>query len=173
MPDKPPYLIDTDVLEHIRHRADAEQIYTGLIGMAKDGKLKTVRQVFGELKKHKSTHKVLAPHERHFVVSSQLQYCVEVQEKMAILNREAAYLWPQIGGKNPDPADPWLVAVAATHGCTLVTDEKQDSPARIPAACKLPKIACKQIAGPHFLVTVGLVTEIKPEHLSPKLFFGY
>jgi Domain of unknown function (DUF4411) len=45
-----------------------------------------------------------------------------------------------LGGKNPDPADPWLIAVAAAHGYVVVTDENQDSPRKIPAACRLPKI---------------------------------
>jgi hypothetical protein len=26
--------------------------------------------------------------------------------------------------------------------------------------------------GPHFLIEVGLVKEIKPEHISPQAFFG-
>jgi hypothetical protein len=90
---------------------------------------------------------------------------------MKILGNEAEYLWSQTGGKNPDPADPWIVAVATKSGYTVVTNESPKSPVRIPAACRHPKMGCRCIRGPHFLVEVGLVTEIKPEHIDPAYFF--
>jgi hypothetical protein len=90
---------------------------------------------------------------------------------MKILGNEAEYLWSQTGGKNPDPADPWIVAVATKSGYTVVTNESPKSPVRIPAACRHPKMGCRRIRGPHFLVEVGLVTEIKPEHIDPAYFF--
>jgi Domain of unknown function (DUF4411) len=166
------YIVDTDVMDHIRWRADSTTIYSGLIGLAKNGTAKTVRQVFGELKKHKATHKILGPHERDFLVASELQFCSEVQAKLELVKQHANHLWEQVGGKNPDPADPWLVAVASAHGFVLVTDENQISSVKIPAVCKLPSFGCKCISGPHFLIEVGLVKEIKPEHISPQAFFG-
>jgi len=171
-PSVPVYLIDTDVLEHIRHRSDSAKIYSALVGMAKGGSLKTVKQVFGELKKHNTAYGILHPHEKHFLVPPKIQYCTEVQLKLDLVRQHAEYLWPQTGGKNPDPADPWLVAVAAAHGYALVTDESQTSTACIPAACRHPTLTTKCISGPHFLIEVGVVTEIKPEHISPHAFFG-
>jgi hypothetical protein len=41
-----------------------------------------------------------------------------------------------------------------------------------PAACRLPKIGCRCIRGPHFLHEDGLVKEIKAEHIDPASFFN-
>ena len=140
--------------------------------MARAGRVKTVRQVFGELKKHKEAHKILKPHEREFLTAIEIQYCKAVQEKLELVKKEAGHLWQQVGGKNPDPADPWLIAVASAHQYTLVTDENRLSPLRIPAVCERPNLKCRCISGPHFLIEVGLVEEIKPEHINPHAFFG-
>ena len=165
-------LIDTDVLAHIRSRSDSKEIYDGLIAIAERGQVKTVRQVFGELKKHKEAYKILKPHEKSFILSTELQYSSHVQAKLEIVKKEAGHLWQQVGGKNPDPADPWLIAAASAHSYTLVTDESQASASKIPAACRLPSLSAKCISGPHFLIEVGLVVEIKPEHINPHAFFG-
>lgn len=153
-------------------RTDSDKIYAGLGAMAKAGTVKTVRQVIGELKKHVEAHKIIKPHEKNLVLATDAQYCVAVRGKLGVVKREAGYLWQQIGSKNPDPADPWLVAVAAAHGYTIVTNENQNSPVKIPAACKVPGLACRCISGPHFLIEVGLVLEIEPEHISPHAFFN-
>lgn len=166
------FLIDTDVLAHIRFRTDSKAIYSALTKLAELGTLKTVHQVFGELKKHKVPYEELAPHEKHFVLSASFQFCEEVQEKLDLVGKHASYLWSKTGGKNPDPADPWLVAVASALGYTLVTNENPLSPAKIPSACKHPEIGAACISGAHFLVSAGIVTMVKPEHLSTSLFFG-
>lgn len=165
-------LIDTDVLAHIRLRPDSKAIYDGLIAMAETGTVKTIRQVFGELKKHTEAYKVLKPHEKKFVLPIEAQYNTLVQEKLEIVKNKAGHLWQAIGGKNPDPADPWLVAVSSAYGYNLVTNENQLSTMKIPAACKIPDLICRCISGPHFLIEVGIVQEIKPEHISPHSFFG-
>jgi hypothetical protein len=45
------YLIDTDVLARIGVRKDSQSIYDGLIELAQAGQVRTVTQVFDELKK--------------------------------------------------------------------------------------------------------------------------
>src|SRR4051812_17304810 len=132
-------------------RSDSGKIYAGLAEMAKAGTVKTVRQVIGELKKHVEAHKIIKPHERNFTLAIEVQYSALVRSKLDFVKREAGYLWQQTGSKNADPADPWLVAVAAAHGYIIVTDENQNSPQRIPAACKVPNLSCRCISGPHFL----------------------
>lgn len=166
------YLVDTDVLAHIWHRTDSAAIYSGLVDFAKAGRVKTIRQVFKELEKHRGAHRVLKPHIRELVVHGSVQFCREVRAKLETVKNNADFLWPQVGGKNPDPADPWLLAVALAHGFTLVTDEKKESSRRLPAACGLPETKCHYRSGPHFLIEVGLVTEIKPEQLSTHYFYG-
>lgn len=105
-------------------------------------------------------------------MSAEQQFTSGVSNIIEELGNNASYLWEQTGGKNPDPADPWLIAVATTYGYSLVTDENPRSPSRIPSACKLPNIGCRCIRGPHFLVEVGLVKSIKPEHIDPHSFFS-
>jgi len=167
------YLVDTDVLEHIRFRADSDHIYTGIIAMAKAGIVKTVRQVFGELKKHKQAYEILHPHEKMLVVSPTIQFCAGVQAVIQLLETVAPNLYETFGGKNPDPADPWLVAVSKFHGYCLVTDESPHSAIKLPAVCKKKEIDCVVRSGPHFLIEVGLVKKIEPEHLSAQAFFGF
>jgi hypothetical protein len=91
------YLVDTDVLEHIRFRADSKKIYAGLISMSKNGGAKTIRQVFGELKKHKETYSVLATHEKCLCITADLQFCLEVRGKLELVRQEAGHLWEPLG----------------------------------------------------------------------------
>jgi predicted nucleic acid-binding protein len=165
------YLIDTDVLVRIHDKKDSVAIYKRLITMAAQGDLKTVRQVFDELGGHGPQYKLLGPHKNKFIIPAEEQYSAEVQKRIEILGAKAKYLWVQTGGKNPDPADPWLVAVASARKYTLVTNERQISTARIPAACKIPETQCRCITGPHFLHEVGIVTTINPAHISVSAFF--
>ena len=126
----------------------------------------------GELKKFKPQYEIISPYTKQFVINSSLQYTEEVQDRIQYLGENASYLWEQTGYKNPDPADPWLVAVGSTYGFTVVTNESPRSPKRIPAACNLPDIKCRCIHGAHFLIEVELVTEIDPAHISTAAFFG-
>jgi hypothetical protein len=167
------YLIDVDVLARIHVRQDSAAIYDALIEMAQRGRLRTVRQTFDELKQFGPQYALLKPHRETFQISIDKQFDPRVSAYIETLGNNAPYLWEQTGGaKNPDPADPWIVAVAATYRWTVVTNESPKSPVRIPAACKHPKIDCRCIRGPHFLVEVRIVTEVKPEHIDPALFFN-
>ena len=167
------YLIDTNVLNRIGVRKDAQSIYQGLIDLASSGRLRTVHQVFDELKKRGPIPlAVLKEHRQPIEVPAEEQYDAAVSKAIEQLgNHKPSWLWPQTGGKNPDPADPWLVAVASVHGYTLVTNESQTSPIKIPAACRHLKARC--IRGPHFLFEVEIVNakEIKFEHIDPAAFF--
>jgi hypothetical protein len=165
------YLIDVDVLARIHVRKDPSEIYDGLVFMADLGTLKTVRQTFDELKRFGPQFEILKPHRDLFQIPAEMQFDERVSAVVELLGNECSYLWEQTGGKNPDPADPWMVAVAATHGFTVVTNERPKSSMRIPAACRHAKINCRCIRRPHFLVEVGLVKEIKPEHIDPAYFF--
>jgi hypothetical protein len=167
-----PYLIDTDVLALIFVRKDAQAIYDALIKMAEAEVLRTVRQTFDELKRFGPQYDLLKPHREAFQIAAELQFNPAVSELIEVLGNEAGYLWEQTGGRNPDPADPWIVAVASAYGYTVVTNESPRSPLRIPAACKLPKCKSRCIRGPHFLVEVGLIKEIKPEYIEPAAFFS-
>lgn len=169
--DNTKYLVDTDVTIHIGQREDSIDIYDGVFELASAGRVKAVRQLFGELKVHPPTQKIVMPHRNVLELANGEQYSQEVASLVEYLGNNAGYLWEQTGGKNPDPADPWLIAAASALGYIVVTDESPLSPKKIPAACKLPEISCKSIRGPHFLFQVGIVKEIDPAHIDPALFF--
>lgn len=169
--DSVTYLVDTDVLALIHARQDSKHIYTGLIELIKTGAVKTVRQVPGELKRFGPQYKIISPHNKDLVIAPNLQFTEEVQDRIQYLGENASYLYEQTGYKNPDPADPWLVAVGSVYDYTVVTNERQRSPKGIPAACRLPDTKCRCIHGAHFLIEVGLVTEIDPATISTTAFF--
>lgn len=165
------YLIDVDVLARIHVRKDSQKIYDGLVALADEAQLRTVRETFDELKRFAPQFEILKSHRDKFQIRADEQFDQRVSECIEHLGNSARYLWEQHGGKNPDPADPWIVAVAKVYGYTVVTNEKPKSETKIPAACRLPQMKCRCIRGPHFLYEVGLVTEIKPETIDPAYFF--
>lgn len=167
---KKDYLLDTDVLGHIQDHTDSTRIFDEIIEGIHAGKVKTVRQVLDELRRFPEAYKKLSPVRAKFEIAPPLQFCEEVSEVIEKVNELAPGLYEPFGGKNPDPADPWLIAVAKVHGLTLVTDENRYSPKRIPMVCDLPEIKCECITGPHFLVETG-IAESKPEHLDPRSFY--
>lgn len=164
------YLLDTDALAHIRERPDSDSLYNGIIRLAEQGIAKTIPQVFGELERFGDVYKRLAPHRKKLLLRASLIYCEEVGRYLDILGNLDRPLWEQTGAKNPDPADPFLVATAAAHGYTVVTNENTRSPYKIPATCKLEAIKCRCISGPHFLYEVGIVTKLRPEWISVEAF---
>lgn len=163
------YLIDTNVLEHIRRHSDSDRIYREIGRLAQRGIVKTVEQVMGELNSFGTTKAALEKHEVKLRLSNELQYHAAVSEKMELVKLHASFLWEQTGSK--DPADPWLVAVGAALTYTVVTDEGTTSPRKIPAACANPALNVRCISGPHFLIETGIVTEINPAHLDPNKFW--
>jgi len=166
------YLVDTDVLVHIRSRPDAEAIYAAIADGATAGWVRTVKQVPDEVQRHAPAYAEIKPIKKNLIVPAEEQYCEEVRSVNELVQDLAPLLFEQVGGKNPDPADPWLIAVAKVHGYTLVTDENPRAVSRIPAVCKLPQIACRCITGPHFLIETGIITHIDPAHIEPHAFFG-
>jgi hypothetical protein len=165
------YLLDTDVFVRICELAEMQKIFDSIIAMAAAGRVNTIRQVFGELKKWPIALGMLKPHRSTLEIEAKTQYTIEVQAIVDELGNKAPWLWEQTGTGNPDPADPWLVALGKTLGYTVVTNEGQRKEKRIPAACRFPTIDCRCISGPHFLVEVGIVSEIKPEWIDTDAFF--
>ena len=139
--------------------------------MAHGCTLRTVRQTFDELRRFGEVYDRLKDHRPTFQVSVDLQFSAETQSVIETLGNQASYLWEQTGGRNPDPADPWMIAVSKVHNYTIVTNESPKKSKSIPAACRLPSIECRCIRGPHFLIEVGLVTTINPETIDPQFFF--
>ncbi len=114
---------------------------------------------------------MLKPYRSIIEIESKYEFTTEMQEIMEEIGNKAKWLWEQTGTGNPDPADPWLIGIAKTLGYTVVTNEGQRREKRIPAACRFPTINCRCITGPHFLVEVNIVKEIKPEWIDTDAFF--
>ena len=135
--------------------------------------LRTVSQVFDELEALRpDVFELLKKHRATFLIPAKQQWDVRVSEVITTVG-DLAPLWEQTGGRkmNPDPADPWLIGVASVYGYTLVTDESDRSPKKIPAVCKMPKINCRCISGPHFLIETKVVQQIDPATIDPGRFF--
>lgn len=173
MADRKRYLIDTDVFAHIRLRQDSDRIYNEIAKAVHGGWVRTVKQVPDELKKWPTVHARIKPLCKKMIVPAKEQFCAEVKAMNQIVQNNAPFLFQQVGGKNPDPADPWLIAVAKVHGYILVTNEKASSTARIPAVCKMPAIGCLCINGAYFLLETGIVKDIEFSEVSASAFFGY
>jgi hypothetical protein len=165
------YLIDTDVLVHIRKRKDSDRIYAALSKAAHEGWARTVKQVPDELERWKGAYPKVQPFKRKLIVPAKEQYCVAVRRMNDIVQDNAPFLFEPAGGKNPDPADPWLIAVAKVHGYTVVTNESPHSSVKIPAACKLPAINCPCINGAHFLLETKIVEGFELSQISAQAFF--
>lgn len=165
------YLIDTDVLGHIQDDPDSTRIFKEIIEGRSAGKVKTVRQVVDELKRFPDAHKRFSAIRAKFEIEASRQFCEEVSNVVELITNLAPGLFEQFGGKNPDPADPWLIAVAKVYEFTLVTDENPNSPKRIPMVCDLSAIRCGCVSGPHFLVETGIVREIRPEQIGVTEFY--
>jgi len=165
------YLLDTDVFVRICELEEKQEIFDSIIELAKLGRVKTIRQVFGELKKWPVPLGMLKPYRSIIEIESKYEFTTEMQEIMEEIGNKAKWLWEQTGTGNPDPADPWLIGIAKTLGYTVVTNEGQRREKRIPAACRFPTINCRCITGPHFLVEVNIVKEIKPEWIDTDAFF--
>lgn len=167
------YLLDTDVLRCVQLRKDSTAIYDALIVAAMAGIVRTVHQVMDELENQlPPVYDILKKYRSSFEIAKGDQYSKPVSDVIELLGNEASYLWPQTGGKNPDPADPWLIGSAKAFGYTVVTNESPRALTRIPAACRLPKLGVPCIRGPHFLLETGIVKDVKFETVEPASFFA-
>jgi len=83
------------------------------------------------------------------------QYDPEVQEWVGRISEDFEFLFDLTGTKNPDPADPWLIACAKVHGYTLVTDERRASIKKIPFVCRQQGVDVRCIDGLTLLQELG------------------
>lgn len=148
-----PYLVDTDALVHIADRADATRIYAAMTGHCRTSNILTVHQVFDELKRFPHVRTKFWPHKAAMKVD---QYCDEVMEFVGYISDNFEFLYDLSGAKNPDPADPWLIACSKVFGYTLVTDERPLSTKKIPYVCRQQSVQVRVINGPDLLQELGI-----------------
>ena len=149
------YLIDCDAIAHCEGRPDCDQVLNGIATEIRRDKLKTVEQVFGELRRWPDIQNRFKPLKRSFLVSN--QYAPDIAQIAGQIAEDFPFLFDQSGSRNPDPADPWLIAVAKVHGWTVVTDERQTSTKRIPYVCRQQSIQVRCIGGAAFFAEARIV----------------
>ena len=148
-----PFIIDTDALVHYGSRADGAAVYGTLQARCQAGDVLTVAQVFDELKRWPEIRDLFWPHRQIMRVD---QYTPEVLEWVGRISDNFAFLYDLSGAKNPDPADPWLIACARVYGYTLVTDERAASTKKIPFVCRQQGVGVPCINGDALLGQLGL-----------------
>lgn len=139
------YLIDTSVLVNIRdEHGDSEEIWLRVTNAVVAGKLKTVRQVWGELEsRFPDIAGRFKAFKKAFVVTDEITYSIGAVTEVRYLNQHHKSLWNPVGGRNP--ADPILIAVAKELNVVVVTDEKRSGPrfqSRIPYVCLQRNVGC-------------------------------
>lgn len=83
------------------------------------------------------------------------QYHADVLAFVGYISDSFEFLYDLSGAKNPDPADPWLIACAKIFGYTLVTDERQASQKKIPFVCRQQNVSVECLNGPGMLERLG------------------
>ena len=101
-----PYIIDTDAIVHIADRPDAESVYAKMIQMVSSGEIRTVEQVFDELRRWPDIKENFLPFKKVMLVN---QYIPEILSHVGYISENFDFIFDLIGPKNPDPADPWLI----------------------------------------------------------------
>jgi hypothetical protein len=147
------YLIDCDSIAHLDGKPRCGAVLDGLVGQVQADRLKTVEQVFDELRRWPDIQVRFKPHRKQFFVR---QYTPEISLLAGQIAEDFPFLNDLSGVRNPDPADPWLIAAAKVLGWTLVTDERQASSKRIPWVCRQQSLQVRCINGPDFFQEIGI-----------------
>lgn len=150
------YLIDTDAIAHVENRPDSESVIRGMLAQVDGGQLKTVEQVLDELKRWPAIHDMFNRRRRVMIVR---QYIAPVMTLAGQISDDFPFLYDLTGSRNPDPADPWLIACSKHYGLTLVTDERQLSEKKIPFVCRQQSLRVRCISGPNYFVEAGIAVK--------------
>jgi hypothetical protein len=148
------YLIDCDAIAHLDGAAHCGAVVEGLKKLVVAGTLKTVEQVYDELRRWPHLQREFKPIKKAFIVS---QNFVEIAAIAGQIAEDFQFLFDLTGTRNPDPADPWLIAAGKVLGWTVITDERKTSTKKIPYVCRQQSLQVRCINGPEFFREVGLI----------------
>jgi len=121
-------------------------VWDGLLRLARDGRIKLIRQVKGELERwDRAALDRLKVYRGHRVpVTNDLR-----RRYTALLNK-----YPELMPRDPayDPADPWLIVAAQKYGFVIVTEELAKAARKsraktppIPDICGREGVPCKSL----------------------------
>ncbi len=147
------YLIDCDAIAHLDGAAHCGTVLRGLKQLVAVGTLKTVEQVYDELRRWPHLQNEFKPIKKQFLVDQHTQDIAAMAGQIA---DDFEFLFDLTGSRNPDPADPWLIAAAKILRWTVITDERRTSTKKIPYVCRQQSINVRCINGPEFFAEVGI-----------------
>jgi hypothetical protein len=147
------YLIDCDALAHLHGRPDRGAVIARIIVQVEAGHVRSVEQVFDELRRWPEIQNYFKPVKKLFLID---QYTPEISAMAGQIAEDFPFLFDLTGTRNPDPADPWLIAAAKVLGWTVVTDERQTSTKRIPYVCRQQSLSVRCISGQAFFTETGI-----------------
>ena len=148
------YLIDCDAIAHLDGVSHCDTVIAGLKQLVAVGTLKTVEQVYDELRRWPHLQDHFKPIKKQFLIDD--QHAGEVASLVGQIAEDFEFLFDQSGTRNPDPADPWLIAAGKVLGWTVITDERRTSTRKIPYVCRQQGINVRCINGPEFFAEVGI-----------------
>jgi Domain of unknown function (DUF4411) len=147
------YLIDCDAIAHLDGAPHCDSVLAGLRKLVISDALKTVEQVYDELRRWPHLRDPFKPIKKRFFIN---QYTSEISALAGQIAEDFEFLFDQSGTRNPDPADPWLIAAGKVLGWTVITDERRSSTKKIPYVCRQQSVNVRCISGPEFFKEVGL-----------------
>ena len=134
--DGPTYVIDSNCLDHIKRRPDANLAWDTIIRLIEEGRLKIVEQAMNEIQNvDPEAYERLRPYRRALmerITPDLLAEAGRISDRYRRMSRPY---------HQNDTADPWLVAAGTTKGYTVVTDERKRRQ-RIPVVCEREGVPC-------------------------------
>ena len=94
------------------------------------------------------------PYKKVFIIRN--QYIADIANTVGQISEDFPFLYHLTGVRNPDPADPWLIAAAKVLGWTVVTDERQASTKKIPYVCRQQSVQVRCICRQDFFQEIGI-----------------
>jgi hypothetical protein len=151
------YIFDCDELANLFQRDDLDGLWDRFVDMVNNGQVRTVDQVFCELKKFPRALDKYKHLKSQMCLSTADQYDESVTDYMDTIEEATPRLIDFMGRTSIcDPADPWLVAIAAARDWTVVTHEKRRGNKvnrSVYTACKKLDVACLNLE--EFLKVAG------------------
>lgn len=149
-------MIDTSVLVNFEAQyGDSGNAWATLITEISEGRLKTVRHVWEELRsKFPKIYRRLKPHRKQLLIPDAELYSEAAVAELQQIQLHHDSLINELGTGNP--ADPFVIAAAKVTGTIVVTDEKavgRGHKSCIPYVCRARNVAC--IPGSEYLKTLG------------------
>ncbi len=136
------YCIDTSALIELKMkypRATFATLWENIEKLIEQGRIIAPRAVFDELGQYEDKNDVLFKWAKRYKRIFKDRDAAQLQEVHKILSDYPGLVDTD---KQTEDADPFIIALAKTEGCSVITQESQVKVNRIPYVCKKYKIKC-------------------------------